>query len=117
MSAPVPVGASAQPVETTHEMRDAVRAAVAQADVLIMAAAASDFRPAVVATGKIKKRGAPAPVALEQNDDILVATKVEFDSDLAMQQLADEINGLEAAIREHTPAARLLFIEPDVYRA
>ena len=56
-------------------MRDAVRAAVAQADVLIMAAAPSDFRPAVVATGKIKKRGAPAPVALEQNDDILVATR------------------------------------------
>ncbi len=75
MSAAVPVGARAQPVETTHEMRDAVRAAVAQADVLIMAAAPSDFRPAVVATGKIKKRGAPAPAALEQNADILVATR------------------------------------------
>ena len=49
-------------------------------------------------------------------DDILVATKVEFDADLTMRELADEINGLEAAIRAHAPAARLLFIEPDVYR-
>ena len=42
------------------------------ADVVIMAAAVADFRPAASATHKIKKTGAaPAPIELVQNPDIL----------------------------------------------
>jgi phosphopantothenoylcysteine decarboxylase/phosphopantothenate--cysteine ligase len=42
-----------------------------------MAAAPADFRPAEVATGKIKKkRGqAPAPIVLEETADVLLSTR------------------------------------------
>lgn len=62
-------------VETTQQMADAVRAEIGGADVLIMAAAPADFRPASVATTKIKKQGAPAPIVLEENPDILASTR------------------------------------------
>ncbi len=49
-------------------------------------------------------------------DDILVATKVEFDLSLSVTDLAQTIDELEVAIRRAEPRARLLFIEPDVFR-
>jgi phosphopantothenoylcysteine decarboxylase / phosphopantothenate---cysteine ligase len=76
MSAKLPEGGiCATAVETTQQMTDAVRAEVPGADVLIMAAAPADFRPALVASAKIKKRGAPEPVALAENPDILASTR------------------------------------------
>ena len=50
-------------------------------------------------------------------DEIVVATKLEFQADLTVQRLASEIDAIEARIRGVVPAARLVFIEPDVYRA
>ncbi|WP_265521258.1 bifunctional phosphopantothenoylcysteine decarboxylase/phosphopantothenate--cysteine ligase CoaBC [Oerskovia flava] len=60
-------------VETTVALRDAVRAAATAADVVVMAAAVSDFRPAHVGGAKIKKvpGQAPAPIELVENPDIL----------------------------------------------
>ncbi len=49
-------------------------------------------------------------------DDVLVAAKVEFDASLSVGELADSIDGTEAEIRAALPQARLVFIEPDVYR-
>jgi cation diffusion facilitator family transporter len=49
-------------------------------------------------------------------DEILVATKIEFDPDLTVAQLAVTIDALEADIRAVEPRATLIFIEPDVYR-
>lgn len=48
-------------------------------------------------------------------DEILVAAKVGLDPRLAFAEVATTINGLEAAIRGRVPAARLVFIEPDVF--
>jgi phosphopantothenoylcysteine decarboxylase / phosphopantothenate---cysteine ligase len=62
-------------VETTQQMADAVRAELPGTDVLIMAAAPADFRPATVAGTKIKKRGAPEPVVLAETPDILASTR------------------------------------------
>jgi phosphopantothenoylcysteine decarboxylase/phosphopantothenate--cysteine ligase len=47
--------------------------AAADADAVVMAAAVADFRPAVYAAGKIKKKDDqdPEPVALVRNPDIL----------------------------------------------
>ncbi len=76
---PVPVGAELIPVTTAEEMRHAVLAHVERADVLIMAAAVADFRPATVAAQKIKKSGdneAGLTIALERTPDILEAVKV-----------------------------------------
>ena len=50
-------------------------------------------------------------------DEILVAAKVEFDSTLSFADLAAAINGTEVRIRDAVPAARLIYLEPDVHRA
>ena len=61
------------PVVSTAELRDAVRAAAREADVVVMAAAVADFRPVHVPDAKIKKLPgqAPAPIELVENPDIL----------------------------------------------
>jgi phosphopantothenoylcysteine decarboxylase/phosphopantothenate--cysteine ligase len=58
-------------VETAAEMAGAVLAAAAQADVVVMAAAVADYRPAVVAERKLKKSPAPLAVELVPTLDIL----------------------------------------------
>lgn len=68
-----PVGAQVVAVETAMEMRDAVLAASAGADALLMAAAVADFYPAQRALQKIKKGKAQTlTVTLERNPDILL---------------------------------------------
>ncbi|MFD6178419.1 MULTISPECIES: bifunctional phosphopantothenoylcysteine decarboxylase/phosphopantothenate--cysteine ligase CoaBC [unclassified Isoptericola] len=66
-------GVAVVPVESTAELRDAVRTAAADADVIVMAAAVADFRPAEVPDAKIKKvpGSGPAPIALVENPDVL----------------------------------------------
>jgi cation diffusion facilitator family transporter len=49
-------------------------------------------------------------------EDVLVAAKVEFEPSLSMAQLALAIDGAEARLRAAYPAARLVFLEPDLYR-
>jgi phosphopantothenoylcysteine decarboxylase/phosphopantothenate--cysteine ligase len=70
---PEPAGVEVVAVSTTAELRAAVRAAAAQADVVVMAAAVADFRPAEPADSKIKKSDdASAPeIRLVQNPHIL----------------------------------------------
>jgi phosphopantothenoylcysteine decarboxylase/phosphopantothenate--cysteine ligase len=71
LEVPLPVGPTVVRVESTEEMSNAVNAAVATADVLVMAAAPADFRAATVAGAKIKK-GASAPsIELAPTPDIL----------------------------------------------
>ena len=74
MDVPAPAGVKIQRIETALELRAATLAAAATADVVIMAAAVADFRPANISTGKIKKRdNADDPViTLVRNPDILV---------------------------------------------
>lgn len=73
VSVPVPADVDVVPVETTHELRDAVRAAAADADAVVMAAAVADFRPVAPAEHKIKKRDGHAAPLLEltTNPDVL----------------------------------------------
>jgi phosphopantothenoylcysteine decarboxylase/phosphopantothenate--cysteine ligase len=59
-------------VASALDLRDAVHKAADDADVVVMAAAVADFRPASAVGHKIKKSGAaPAPIALAENPDIL----------------------------------------------
>ena len=70
---PDPAGAAVVHVTTTGELREAVHKTAADADVVVMAAAIADFRPAVHAAHKIKRSNAdPPPIALAKNPDILV---------------------------------------------
>lgn len=75
LTVPLPVGPRIVHVETTEEMAAAVRAALAEADVLVMAAAPADFRPSRAATEKLKKSDHPESIALEPTPDILKATR------------------------------------------
>ncbi|MCX6046924.1 MAG: bifunctional phosphopantothenoylcysteine decarboxylase/phosphopantothenate--cysteine ligase CoaBC [Chloroflexi bacterium] len=68
---PTPSGAQPVLVNTAAEMLDAVQQACQAAEVLIMAAAVADFRPAQVATQKIKKQTGAPTIELTPNPDIL----------------------------------------------
>jgi phosphopantothenoylcysteine decarboxylase/phosphopantothenate--cysteine ligase len=69
---PDPAGAKVVRVGSADEMRTAVLEAAVGADVVIMAAAVADFRPAVRADAKLKKTDTdPPPIALVRNPDIL----------------------------------------------
>ncbi len=70
---PDPAGVKVVPVVSTQELHEAVLAAAADADVVVMAAAPADFRPAGRAAHKIKKQagGAVPELVLVENPDIL----------------------------------------------
>jgi phosphopantothenoylcysteine decarboxylase / phosphopantothenate---cysteine ligase len=70
---PDPAGVSVVRVETTEQLREAVVAATATADAVVMAAAPADFRPTAVSEAKIKKAddGSTPTIELAQNPDIL----------------------------------------------
>ncbi|HEY2624982.1 MAG TPA: bifunctional phosphopantothenoylcysteine decarboxylase/phosphopantothenate--cysteine ligase CoaBC [Dyella sp.] len=73
VSLPTPQGIARRvDVRSAAQMRDAVVAAAAQADIYIAAAAVGDYRPASVASQKIKKHdGAALVLNLAENPDIL----------------------------------------------
>ncbi|MDP3277604.1 MAG: bifunctional phosphopantothenoylcysteine decarboxylase/phosphopantothenate--cysteine ligase CoaBC [Deltaproteobacteria bacterium] len=60
-----------QPVRSAREMQDAITALRDVHDVIVMAAAVADYRPAEVATQKIKKSGETLSIELVKNPDIL----------------------------------------------
>lgn len=66
-----PAGVELMPVETALEMRDAVLKASAAADVLIMAAAVADYRPAREVQQKIKRESETLTLDLAKTADIL----------------------------------------------
>jgi phosphopantothenoylcysteine decarboxylase / phosphopantothenate---cysteine ligase len=69
---PDPAGAKVTRVVSALQMRDAVTAAAAGADVVVMAAAVADYRPENRNESKIKKDGQPpGPLRLVENPDIL----------------------------------------------
>ncbi|MFF4455218.1 bifunctional phosphopantothenoylcysteine decarboxylase/phosphopantothenate--cysteine ligase CoaBC [Streptomyces goshikiensis] len=74
-----PAGVDVVRVGTALQLREAVLKAAADADAVVMAAAVADFRPAVYADGKIKKKDGqePAPVNLVRNPDILAEISAE----------------------------------------
>jgi phosphopantothenoylcysteine decarboxylase/phosphopantothenate--cysteine ligase len=71
---PIPDGIKSSSVETALDLREATLEAAARSDVVIMAAAVADFRPAEVTESKIKKRddAADPVITLVRNPDILV---------------------------------------------
>ena len=68
---PFPKGLKCIGVSTGAEMRDAVLEYYQQATVVIKAAAVADYRPAVCAENKIKKRDDTLLLTLERNPDII----------------------------------------------
>lgn len=58
-------------IESAREMFEAVTAVSGEQDAIIKAAAVADYRPAVVAQEKMKKKDGDLSIAMERTDDIL----------------------------------------------
>ena len=105
---PDPAAMEIARVETVAQMRDAVLTACKDADVLVMAAAVSDYRPADVAKHKMKKGkgGNGMVIQLVQNDDFFLEVP---DSVLKVGFAAESEDLLENAGKKLT-AKRLALI-------
>jgi len=107
-----PPGVSVVPVSTALELKAAVEEAAEGADVVVMAAAVADFRPAHYADAKIKKSHDPADpdaapvVELVRNPDVL-AGLVERRGDEASPVIvgfAAETGDEEGSVLDHARA-------------
>jgi len=107
MTVALPPGVQVSTVETTEEMAAAVRAALPDADVLVMAAAPADFRPAQVAPSKIKKRSAPKEIELVPTPDILMTTRASRKQGAIMVGFALETDDVLAGGRDKLAAKGL----------
>lgn len=68
---PLPFGVTAHRVETTADMQRATQALVKRADLLVMAAAPADYRPAKPAASKRPRANGGVTLELEATPDIL----------------------------------------------
>lgn len=66
-----PAGTEVVKVGTAAELDEACREAIDRCDLLLMAAAVADFRPASAAGGKLDRAHGAMTIALEPTDDIL----------------------------------------------
>jgi phosphopantothenoylcysteine decarboxylase/phosphopantothenate--cysteine ligase len=129
-----PYGVEVHRVETAVQMRDAVRSAVVDADVLVMSAAVADYRPAEAAAQKLKKGGVQEradengfSLRLVRNPDILEELAESVDKQggderpkqrLVRVGFAAETNDLANYARAKLVAKRLdLLVANDVSRS
>ncbi|MDQ0028322.1 bifunctional phosphopantothenoylcysteine decarboxylase/phosphopantothenate--cysteine ligase CoaBC [Arthrobacter bambusae] len=109
MEVEAPSGVELIQVESALELRDAALEAAVGSDVVIMAAAVADFRPAEVSDTKIKKvNGNDAPVVrLVQNPDILHELVMRRDAGGSTQLIigfAAETGDEDGDVMEHAAA-------------
>ena len=96
---PMPAEVRSVRAETAEEMSRAVGSELPSTDVLIMAAAPADFRPAAKAGEKIKKGKSAPTIVLEHTDDILKSTIAKRKKNSLIVGFALETNdGLANAI-------------------
>lgn len=107
MSIAAPTGVSVESVESTEDMARAIERLLPRADVLVMAAAPADFRPATQAQSKIKKTSAPPTLTLASTPDILLATKQARRGDAVIVGFALETHDVLANGRKKLEAKDL----------
>lgn len=95
---PPPPGAKLERVTTAAEMKDAVLGAFPKADVVLMAAAVSDFRFKEVHPEKTKKADVAGAIAIERTEDILAL--------LGRKKKRQVLVGFAAETRDVVPNAR-----------
>jgi phosphopantothenoylcysteine decarboxylase/phosphopantothenate--cysteine ligase len=107
---PVAAGVDTVLVDTAAEMAEAVFARSDAADVVVMAAAVADFRPARPADVKLKKDQGPPPVELEPTVDILATLGSRGRPDQTIVGFAAETGNLRTAALAKLQAKRADFI-------
>jgi len=93
----VPEGVDWIPVRSTEEMRNAVRERAAEANVIVMAAAVSDYRPAAAQPQKMKRGDERLVLELEPTPDILAELGREKGSRILVGFAAETANVSENA--------------------
>ena len=121
MSGPVaaakPEGATVIAVEPASEMKAAMESRMAEADVVIMAAAVADYRAAAPSDLKIKKDAEEVQISLVRNDDILAGLGKSKRKDQVLVGFAAETNDVLAYGREKLKRKNAdLFVANDVSR-
>jgi phosphopantothenoylcysteine decarboxylase/phosphopantothenate--cysteine ligase len=113
-------GVTYRTVETAAELAEACAAEFPRCDVLLMAAAVADFRPAEPAATKLKKdRDAPDAIALERTPDVLAGLAAQRRADQTVIGFAAEHgDGALAFAREKLARKRLdAIVVNDISRA
>ena len=99
---PEPAGVDLVRVVTAADLRDAVVKASDDADIVVMAAAVADFRPAGYADHKIKKSDqGPAPITLAENADILAELVAARRPGQVLVGFAAETGDSDGTVLEH----------------
>ena len=99
-SLPEPTGPLLIHIETAEQMAEAVRDNIITADVLVMAAAVADFRPAAPAASKIKKSANVSAIELERAPDVLTSTRTARKAGMRVVGFALETDAHEANARK-----------------
>jgi len=95
-----PAGVDVVRVTTAREMHAAVLEHIGDATLFVGAAAVADFRPAVVAAGKVKKDAAELALELTRNPDIIADVAAHRPPGCFIVGFAAETDGIEKAGRE-----------------
>lgn len=111
-------GVTTLPVETAREMYQAVAARISQAQVAVMAAAVSDYRPRFVSPQKTKKsRLEQLHLELERTEDILGSARSPLGFQGLLVGFAAETERLEEYARDKLQRKRCdLIVANDVSR-
>ncbi|MFL6289698.1 MAG: bifunctional phosphopantothenoylcysteine decarboxylase/phosphopantothenate--cysteine ligase CoaBC [Thermoanaerobaculia bacterium] len=104
-----PSGVTRIDVTTAREMEGAVREHAAAADMVLMTAAVSDFRPRRPAASKIKKEAGLPTIELEENPDILAGLR-DVAPDAVVVGFAAETDDLERHARAKLERKRVDFL-------
>jgi len=112
MAAPEPLENVIE-VETAAQMADAVWSRVPEQDVIVMAAAVADFRPATTHGTKLARRTAPTIIELEPTPDILAGV-IERRTDGLVVGFAAETGSLDRAVEKARSKGVDLLVANDV---
>ena len=115
-SLPTPVGVNLVTVESAEEMAAAVWDAARDADVVVMAAAVADYRPAQVSTEKLRRKSGPPEVTFEPTPDILKGV-VSGGSGAFVVGFAAEVGSLDYAVTKAADKGVDLLVGNDVAKA
>ncbi|HZF66418.1 MAG TPA: bifunctional phosphopantothenoylcysteine decarboxylase/phosphopantothenate--cysteine ligase CoaBC [Gemmatirosa sp.] len=107
LQVPTPAGVRVTAVETTDAMAATVAAELPHADVLVMAAAPADFRPAQAAVQKMKRGSGGTTLELAPTADILAGTRALRREGAVIVGFALETTDLEANARKKLAAKDL----------
>lgn len=114
---PTPPGVERHDVRTALEMEEAVRTLAGGADLIVMAAAVADFRPASYVGEKIKRHQGTPAIALVENPDILAALPKLAPHALRVGFAAESVLAADEAARKLAAKGAHLLVANDISRA